>query len=243
MTFQFFAPRGTDGALLRVPQSFRRSVKWLPQIGDIFPDFTIETTLGPLNFRNWAEGSWVYLFSHPAAHTPVCTTEVGSIAMHWPDFEGLGAKVLGFTSSSVDEQLEWHGDIQRLYGVPVCFPTANDLGGAMAKFLGMRHEKEHKSWPIRKSFVLDPEMKIRAIFEYPIYIGRSTAETLRVIKALQLVNQTGAATPADWTEFDPIIIDIGERELEVVRKFGAVSRQLLPYLRLVRGDKRHEIPS
>ncbi|WP_328794188.1 redoxin domain-containing protein [Maritimibacter harenae] len=238
MTMQFFAPRGADGSPMRIPQSFRRTVKWLPQIGDIFPRFVVDSTHGLLDFWDWADGHWVLLFSHPAANTPVCTTELGSIAANRADFEALGAKALGLTVSSIDEQVAWHKDIEDFYGEPIWFPTAHDPEGAVSEVLGMNHAKEHTEWPIRKSFIIDPQMRIRMIFEYPIFIGRSIEETLRVIEALQLRDNTGAATPGDWLDDDPVIIADDRCELEVVRTFGSVSKMLLPYLRVVRTDDK-----
>ena len=98
----------------------------------------------------------------------------------------------------------------------------------------MCHEKEHGTWPIRKSFVLDPQMRIRMIFEYPIYIGRSIEETLRVFGALQESERTGAAIPADWCEGDPVILLDSAAESDVAAEFHARSKYLLPYLRMVK---------
>ncbi|WP_235917110.1 redoxin domain-containing protein [Maritimibacter harenae] len=89
---------------MRIPQSFRRRVKWLPQIGDVFPEFHVNSTVGHLKFHDWAEGSWVLLLSHPAAHTAVCTTELGSIAVNWPEFQALGVKVLGLLTCWSDPE-------------------------------------------------------------------------------------------------------------------------------------------
>ena len=80
MAFQFFNQNDPDEKIIRIPAACQRTVKWLPQIGEIFPDFTIATTQGEIRFWDWAPGNWVHLFSHPAAYTPVCTTELASIA-------------------------------------------------------------------------------------------------------------------------------------------------------------------
>lgn len=173
MSRQFFAPRGANNAVTDLPKAYRRSVKWLPRIGDIVPNFVLPSTQGDIDFWSWAEGHWVLLFSHPAAKTPVCTTEIAALAAMRKDFEKLGTKVLGLTGSSVDEQLEWHKDIESLYNTSVWFPTMADEGGGFASLFGMVHEKESETWPVRKSFVLDPQMKIRMIFEYPVFVGRS----------------------------------------------------------------------
>ena len=234
MGLVYFGTKAADGCTVDIPQAYRRTVKWLPKIGDIFPAFAVDTTQGHLNFWDWAEGSWVFLFSHPAACTPVCTTELGTLAAYGDDFKKLGVKALGITGSSVNEQLYWHADIEKLYDAPIWFPTAEDPGGQLASMFGMCHEKEHETQPIRKSFVLDPQMRIRMIFEYPIYVGRSIEETMRVISALQENERTGAAIPADWCDGDPVIVLDGTAETDVAREFHARSKYLLPYLRMVK---------
>lgn len=235
MGIQFFAPRGADGKTMQIPLSMKKTVKWLPQIGDIFPDFVVDTTAGRIGFWDWAEGGWTFLFSHPAACTPVCTTEMGAIARLRSDFEALGLKAFGMTGSPVENQVEWHKDVGTIFEAPVWFPTATDYDGDLAQLFGMRHEKEHKAWPIRKSFILDPHMRVRMVTEYPVFVGRSIEETLRVVEALQMVDRGGVATPADWYPSDPAIIVDQRTETDVMREFGAFSRRLLPYLRMVIG--------
>ncbi|WP_297771331.1 redoxin domain-containing protein [uncultured Roseovarius sp.] len=236
MGVQFFSPRGADGSAMRVPTAYKKSVKWIPQIGDIFPNFVADTTQGVLNLWDWSEGSWTFLFSHPAAHTPVCTTELGAIATTREDFEELNVKPLGLTGSPLEDQVDWHIEIEDFFNSEVWFPTACDPDGRLSTLFGMRHGREHATWPIRKSFILDPQMRIRMIFEYPLFIGRSMEETLRVVEALQLRDRTGAATPADWQDCDPIIIPDNRPEAAVMREFGAGSQYLMPYLRIVQGD-------
>jgi alkyl hydroperoxide reductase subunit AhpC len=236
MSMQFFAPRGADGKPVQLPLGYRKTVKWLPRMGDIFPDFTIETTQGMLKFWDWAEGGWTLLFSHPAAFTPVCTTELAAVASQRAEFATLGLKVLALTGSTLDEQRIWHRDIERAFDTQIWFPTAEDQEGSLAELFGMKHEKEHAKWPIRKTFILDPQMKIRMIFEYPVFIGRSVEETLRVVEALQLRERTGAARPADWFFHDPIIIPDDSCEAEVKRQFRGKSINILPYLRVVNAD-------
>jgi peroxiredoxin (alkyl hydroperoxide reductase subunit C) len=232
MSIQFFTPRNIDGTHISVPMGYRRKVKWLPQIGDIFPNFKVATTKGELNFWDWAEGSYTFLFSHPAARTPVCTTEIAELAKAEARFEKLGTNVLALTGSTIEEQLEWHDDIEQLFQTDVWFPGAEDRGGHLSRLFGMRHEKEHATWPIRKSFILDPQMKVRMIFEYPVFIGRSVDETLRVIAALQLHDRTGFATPGDWYEGDPVLIPTHTLESQVIRELGTQSRHLNQYLRV-----------
>jgi len=233
MSIQFFTPRGPRNELIKLPSGLRKTVRWLPQIGDMFPDFSVETTEGDLNFWEWAEGSWVHLFSHSAANTPVCTTEMASIASLSQEWQEVNVKHLALSGSTLDEQRSWHADIARLFGLEIDFPCANDPGLRLSQLFGMIHEKESSIWPIRKNFLLDPGMHIRMIFEYPMFVGRNIEELLRVTKALQLRGATGAATPADWQGGDMVIIPDNRSEEDVKRQFGSGSELLLPYLRVV----------
>ena len=233
MPIQFFTPRGPQKELLNLPSSYRRTVRWLPRIGDIFPDFSIETTKGPIRLWDWADGSWVHLYSHPAAFTPVCTTELASFAFFAEDWRAADIKLLGLTGSSVDSQRRWHQEIEALFDITIDFPNGHDKGMHLARLFGMIHEHESLEWPIRKSFLLDPLMRVQMIFEYPIYIGRNCEEILRVAKALQLRAETGAATPADWVQGDVAIVPDTMSTAEAWRVFGAEPRALTPYLKVV----------
>jgi peroxiredoxin (alkyl hydroperoxide reductase subunit C) len=217
-------------------------VRWLPQIGDLFPDFSVTTTQGPLRFWEWAESSWVHLFSHPAALTPVCTTEMAALADCGPECRALKLKNLALSGSSIDEQLAWHDDITRLFGVTVDFPCAVDPGNKLSRLFGMMHDKESTAWPIRKSFLIDPALRVRLIFEYPFFVGRNIEEVLRTTRALQLHDETGAATPADWDQGDLVIIPDKRPEAEVLRQFQAESQHLTSYLRVVENRRGGSVP-
>jgi peroxiredoxin (alkyl hydroperoxide reductase subunit C) len=238
MTIQLFAPRSWDGSIMRLPRTYRKKVRWLPEIGDIFPNFHLLTTHGPIEFWDWAEGNWTYLFSHPAARTPVCTTELGSIAANGKDFADLGVKALGLSGSSIEDQQLWHREVEEIYGHDVWFPTGHDESGELLDLFGACHARETEAFPIRKSFILDPQMRIRMIFEYPMRIGRNIEETLRVFEALQVCEETLTATPADWSMGDPLILPDFRSEEEVMRVFGTPSKHLLTYLRIVDGGVR-----
>lgn len=233
MSIQFFTPRGPKNRLIKLPSDLRKTVRWLPRIGDVFPDFSAETTQGDLNFWEWAEGSWTHVFSHPAANTPVCTTEMASIASLSQDWRESNVKHLALSGSTLDEQRSWHADIARLFGLEIDFPCAHDADLDLSRLFGMLHDNESGTLPIRKSFLLDPGLHIRMIFEYPMFVGRNIEEMLRVMRALQLHANTGAATPADWQGGDMAIIPDDRSENEVIRQFGTGSDWLLPYLRVV----------
>lgn len=234
MAIQFFSFNTGDNNRLFLPGSYRKSVSWLPSLGDIFPDFQADTTQGPLRFFDWAEGHWTYAFSHPAAMTPVCTTELLALSAASQDFEKRGVKLLGFSGSSLEDQRTWHDDIRRLFGVTVDYPFVADTSNRMARSFGMMHDKESATWPIRKSFILDPQMRIRMIFEYPVYVARGTDEILRVIDALQVQDQTGLAVPADWMPGDDLLYPEDRTDAEMQAHYGKDFVRLASYLGIVR---------
>lgn len=235
---QLFAPKSYDGTPIHLPKSSKRSVRWLPQIGDIFPNFQIASTDGPIEFWSWAEGSWILLFSHPEAKTPVCTTELGELASNQAEFKATGAKVLGLSPSPINVQQEWHSDIEAIYNAKVWFPTASDPNGELASLFGMKHRHEHPDAPIRKSFILDPQLRIRVIFEYPVCVGRSVEETIRVIQALKMHDDTGFAIPSDWYEGDPLVVPSELADADVMTLVGSPPVIVLPYLRMAFGKER-----
>ncbi len=233
MTIPFFVGQNRRCEKLFLPLAYRRSVKWLPQIGDIFPDFHAEITDAEFRFFDWAEGHWTFLFSHPAAFTPVCTTELIALAAMQEDFDARNVKLLGFTGSSREKQAAWHADIEKKFGYHIGFPTIADENATLARAFGMIHEKESDAWPIRKSFILDPEMRIRLIFEYPIYVGRSTDEVLRSIDALQAVDRYGLAVPADWQPGEDLVYAENDDAVGDARAVDTSRNYRTPYLSLV----------
>jgi len=234
MAIQFFSFNTGDKNRLYLPSSYRRSVAWMPQIGDIFPDFSADTTQGSLRFFDWAEGHWTYLFSHPAAMTPVCTSELLALSSAIPDFDERNVKLLGFSGSQIEDQQAWHADLQRLFGVGVDYPFVADTSNRMARNFGMIHDKQSSNWPIRKSFILDPEMRIRMIFEYPLLVARGTDEILRVIDALQIQDSTGLAVPADWVPGDDLLYPENREEADMVEHYGSDFVRLTNYLAIIR---------
>ncbi len=221
---------GTTSITVSIPGGYSRRVVWQPQIGDLFPDFTAQTTHGPIRLFDWAEGSWTVLFSYPGARTPVCTTEMASLAACADEFTKHNVKAIGLTASTLDAQRDWQDDIERIFGVKVFFPCAEDPGGKLSRSFGMLHSKASGEMPIRKTFVLDPALRIRAIQEYPMFMGRNTEETLRIIHALQAQDSLGLATPADWFPGDVYLLPMGVSDEECHTRFGQTSCRLTSYL-------------
>ncbi|MDF0603888.1 redoxin domain-containing protein [Psychromarinibacter sp. C21-152] len=235
MNMTLFAGSSWKGGAVCMPASYRRHVAWMPQIGDIFPDFTALTTEGQIQFFEWAEGSWTVLFSHPCAFTPICTTELAALAEASGDFARRNVKLLAFTKSSLLTQVAWHREVESLFEVKINFPSVEDADGQLSQLFGMVHPKQGEL-PGRRTMLLDPSMRIRLIVDYPAYLGRSTEEILRAIDGAQAQDDLSVQLPADWTPGDMYVLPKCCSEEEAFAKFGAAPTELTPYLRVVQGQ-------
>ncbi|WP_175566909.1 redoxin domain-containing protein [Rhodovulum sp. ES.010] len=218
---------------MTLPRRYRRKVRWLPQIGDLFPDFEAPTTEGPIRFHGWAEGHWTVLFGQPGAFTPVCTTELAGLARAAGDFAARKTRPIGLLPNTAAELVDWCAEVERVFGDPVGFPLIGDETAALARLCGMTHPKAGGSIPIRKTFLIDPALRIRMIFEYPQRIGRATDEVLRCLDALRAQDAFDIATPADWTRGENFLAPSGMTAEAANRAFGEDWTELLPYLRVV----------
>ena len=80
-------------------------------LGDIAPDFTAETTKGPISFHKWLNNSWCVFFSHPKDFTPVCTTELGYANKISGEFARRGVEFIASSVDSVESHNRWIPDI------------------------------------------------------------------------------------------------------------------------------------
>jgi peroxiredoxin (alkyl hydroperoxide reductase subunit C) len=220
-----------------VPAGYRSTARWQPHLGDIFPDFTADSTHGVIHFHPWAEGSWVYLFSHPAAFTPVCSTELADVASRADDLAARGVKAITISRDRLDDQRDWAEDLEKVFGSPMNFPLVSDPDGVIAGACGMVHPHEDALLPIRRAFILDPALKIRLILDYPMNIGRDIEEVLRVIDALQASDAEDLAAPAAWMPGDPMLVRATTTDSEAKLRYGDRLQRLRPYLRMVRPRK------
>jgi thioredoxin-dependent peroxiredoxin len=156
------------------------------RLGDTAPDFTAQTTMGPVRFHEWIGDSWAVLFSHPRDFTPVCTTELGYVAKLMPEFDRRGVKAIGLSVDPVDSHRGWLEDIRETQGATVNFPIIADPDRKVADLYGMIHPAHDEVFTVRTVFVIDPKKQIRLMITYPQTTGRNFDEILRVIDSIQL---------------------------------------------------------
>jgi len=203
------------------------------RLGDAAPDFTQESSEGPIHFYDWAGKSWVVLFSHPADFTPVCTTELGATAKLKEDFAKRGAKVLALSVDTAESHTKWIPDINETQNTKVNFPILADGDRKVATLYDMIHPNSLANMTVRSVFIIDPEKKIRATITYPASTGRNFVEILRVIDSLQLTDNYKVATPVNWKDGDDVVIVPALKdEKELAERFPKGYKALRPYLRM-----------
>ena len=216
------------------------------QIGDIAPDFEAETTEGRIKFHDYIDSSWVVFFSHPKDFTPVCTTELGSMARMKPQFDQRGVKLIGISIDNVETHRRWKNDIADVTGSAVNYPMIGDEDMHVAKLYGMIHPNATgnaasrtaaDNATVRNVLIIGPDKKIKLIVAYPMSTGRNFDEILRVIDSLQLTATKSVATPANWKQGEDVIILASVSDDAAKEKFPGGWKTLKPYLRMVAQPK------
>ncbi|HEV8458719.1 MAG TPA: peroxiredoxin [Methylomirabilota bacterium] len=202
------------------------------RLGDTAPDFTADTTMGPVHFHEWAGKNWVVLFSHPRDFTPVCTTELGYVARLKGEFDKRNVKCIGISIDPVDSHKGWMKDIKETQGYEPNFPIIADPERTVANTYGMMHPAHDEVYTVRTVFVIDPNKKIRLMITYPQTTGRNFDEILRVIDSLQLTDAHKVATPVNWKQGEDVIIVPAVTDEEAKTRFPKGWKALKPYLRL-----------
>jgi len=209
------------------------------RINDVAPDFTAETTQGPIRFHEWIGDNWAVLFSHPKDFTPVCTTELGAVAALESQFAARGAKVIGLSVDRVDDHSKWAQDIKDVSGYDVNYPIIGDPELRIAKLYDMLPGDAGDSCegrtpalnaPVRTVFVIGPDKRIKLTLSYPMTTGRNFDEILRVLDSIQLTAKHKVATPANWKQGEEIIIT-GAVSNEEADKLFPGYKTVKPYLR------------
>lgn len=203
-------------------------------IGDIAPNFTIDSTQGPIAFHKWAGTSWVFFFSHPADFTPVCTTEMGRTAQLANEFDARNTKPLGLSMDTVKEHMTWIKDVNDTQNADLQFPIVADSELKIAQLFDMIHPEQSSTEAVRSVFIIDPDKKIRLMMTYPMNVGRNFDEILRVIDALQLADAQSIATPADWQKGGEVIIPPSIDSDKAKELFPQGWNEIRPYLRLTK---------
>ncbi|MFT5885033.1 MAG: alkyl hydroperoxide reductase subunit AhpC [Arcticibacterium sp.] len=201
------------------------------RLGDTAPDFSAETTQGPINFHEWLGDSWGMLFSHPADFTPVCTTELGKTALLKGDFEKRNVKVLAVSVDDLASHNKWIPDIEEVNNVKMNFPIIADQDRKVAELYDMIHPNASVKATVRSVFIIGPDKKIKLTLTYPASTGRNFNELLRVIDSLQLTANYSVATPADWQDGDDAIVVPSISTEDAIKQFPKGVKEVKPYLR------------
>ncbi len=213
------------------------------RLGDEAPDFTAETTEGPIRFHEWIGNSWAILFSHPKDFTPVCTTELGYMARLKPEFDRRNCKVIGLSVDSVEDHRRWARDIAELQGQAPNYPLIGDTDLRVAKLYDMLHPNAAgraagrtaaDNATVRSVFIIGPDKRIKAILTYPMSTGRNFDEVLRLLDSLQLTALHQVATPVNWKPGEDVIIVPAVSDEEARQKFPDGWETRRPWMRVVK---------
>jgi alkyl hydroperoxide reductase subunit AhpC len=202
------------------------------RLGDTVPNFTQASTEGDINFYEWAGDSWVVLFSHPADYTPVCTTELGTVAKLKPEFDKRNVKVVALSVDGVESHMGWTKDIEETQSATLNYPILADADKKVSDLYDMIHPNANASLTVRTVFIIDPNKKLRLTLTYPPSTGRNFDEILRVIDSLQLTDNYSVATPADWKDGEDCVVVPSIPTEEARQKFPKGLTELKPYLRM-----------
>ena len=212
------------------------------RIGSKAPDFTAETTEGPIKFHEWIGDGWAILFSHPKDFTPVCTTELGYMAKLKPEFDRRNVKVIGLSVDPVDDHKRWSADIKEVTGHAPSYPMIGDHDLAVAKMYDMLPEDAGSSsqgrtamnnLTVRTVYVVGPDKAIKAMISYPMTTGRNFDEILRVIDSAQLTAKHKVATPVNWKQGEDVIIAGSVSDEDAKKTYPDGWKSPKPYIRIV----------
>ncbi|GAB4403954.1 MAG: peroxiredoxin [Microscillaceae bacterium] len=202
------------------------------RLGDLAPDFTAETTHGTIQFHEWLGDGWGVFFSHPADFTPVCTTELGTVAKYREEFEKRNVKTIALSVDPLASHHEWIKDINETQRTTVDYPIIADADRKIAEMYDMIHPNSLESLTVRSVFIIGPDKKIKLMLTYPASTGRNFDEIIRVIDSLQLTANYSVATPANWKDGEDVVISTAISDEQIPEKFPKGHTPVKPYLRL-----------
>ncbi len=202
------------------------------RLGDKAPNFTAQTTEGEINFHEWLGDSWGILFSHPADYTPVCTTELGTVAKYKKEFDERNTKVIALSVDGLESHKDWIKDINETQHTTVNFPIIADEDHKVASLYDMIHPNADSKHTVRSVFLIGPDKTVKLMITYPASTGRNFDELLRVIDSLQLTAYHKVATPANWNDGDDCVIVPAVSNEDATKMFPKGYTEVRPYLRM-----------
>ncbi len=202
------------------------------RLGDEAPNFTAQSSKGEINFHEWLGDSWGILFSHPADYTPVCTTELGTVAKYKDEFEKRNVKTVALSVDGITSHKGWIKDINETQNTIVDFPIIADEDKKVSTLYDMIHPNADNNLTVRSVFIIDPNKKVKLIIVYPASTGRNFDELLRVIDSLQLTAYHKVATPANWKNGEDCVIAPSVSNEQIPELFPKGHKEIKPYLRL-----------
>ena len=194
------------------------------KIGQKAPDFEAVTTCGNISLNDY-KGKWLILFSHPGDFTPVCTTEMIAFTRAHTYFQNINTELLGLSVDSNSSHLAWIYDIYCRTGIQISFPIIADRNGEIARKYGMIASDISNTETVRNVFIIDDKGIIRAMFVYPMEIGRAIPEILRTLQALQISDSNNAMTPANWVPCEPIILPPPQTFQELQKRMEEIEKE------------------
>ena len=212
------------------------------RINDTAPNFTAQTTQGPIDFHQWIGDSWAILFSHPKDFTPVCTTELGYMAKIEPEFAQRSAKLIGLSVDPVDSHSRWLNDIEETQGASVKYPIIADSELTVSKLYNMLPADEPgtsdgrtaaTNQTVRSVFIIGPDKKIKLMLTYPMTTGRNFDEILRVLDSMQMTAKYRVATPVNWKKGEDVIIAGSVSDDDAKKTYPQGWKSPRPYIRIV----------
>ncbi len=202
------------------------------RLGDIAPNFKASTTEGEIDFHEWLGDSWGILFSHPADYTPVCTTELGTVAKYKPEFDKRNVKVVALSVDGLESHKGWINDINETQNTTMNFPIIADEDRNVSELYDMIHPNADDKMTVRSVFVIGSDKKVKLIITYPASTGRNFDELLRVIDSLQLTAYNKVATPANWQQGDDCVVVPAVKTEDIPAIFPKGYTEIKPYLRM-----------
>ncbi len=213
------------------------------RINDTAPNFTADTTHGPIDFQQWIGDKWAILFSHPNDFTPVCTTELGYMAKIEPEYTKRNVMLVGLSVDPSESHARWLADIEETQGAKVNYPIIADHDLKVSKLYNMLPAEEPgtsegrtaaTNAAVRTVYVIGPDKKIKLLLAYPMTTGRNFDEILRVVDSLQLTAKHKVATPVNWKHGEDVIIAGSVNDDDAKKLFPAGWKSPKPYIRIVK---------